>query len=110
MNGASPGSPLFLLLPVVIFVLLVLLFVVLLVLLFVVLFVLFFVVLLLLVRLGRCLRRRGSGAWLAFMLRGDPFPTLIAFRRLRGFPGFRRVARGTAAFPSIPIVRFFRAL
>ena len=122
MNGAS--SPPFLgvlflvlvvlvLLAVLAFVLavlvLVLVFVVLVLVLAVLAFVLAVLVLILvlrLVRLGRRLRGWGSGAWLAFMLRGFPFPILIAFR---GLLVFRRVARGTAAIPSMPIVRIFRA-
>jgi len=88
---------------------LVLVFVVLVLVLAVLAFVLAVLVLILvlrLVRLGRRLRGWGSGAWLAFMLRGFPFPILIAFR---GLLVFRRVARGTAAIPSMPIVRIFRA-
>ena len=99
MNGAS--SPPFL---GVLFLVLVVL--VLLAVLAFVLAVLVLILVLRLVRLGRRLRGWGSGAWLAFMLRGFPFPILIAFR---GLLVFRRVARGTAAIPSMPIVRIFRA-
>ena len=94
---------------VLVFVVLVLVFVVLVLVLAVLAFVLAVLVLILvlrLVRLGRRLRGWGSGAWLAFMLRGFPFPILIAFR---GLLVFRRVARGTAAIPSMPIMRIFRA-